>query len=244
MATCFFVNFYFRKSVNVALPAFLLLPCPMLAVVPLVTDDADLVELGRVQVNSGWQFNRADSADLNSIYLISVVGITPRSEFGTTFGYQWRDGIADTDGITDLTLETKWRLLGQAEDGFKLSTRFDVKLPTASARLSLGTGNVDADTFLIATCGHGKTSFDWDMGYLKVGASRAVFDTDQWFLGQAVRRQLNDHWTLIGETYATIPQGDAAAPLNFDFDGGTQYSAWEDFFHCSSDQPLATKVQI
>ncbi|HLX97017.1 MAG TPA: transporter [Verrucomicrobiae bacterium] len=208
----------------------LLLPvCPALAVVPLVTDDADPVELGHVQINSGWQFSRADTVDLNSLDLIPVMGITSRSEFGMIFGYQWRDGTAGADGITDLTLETKWRLWGKAGDNFKLSTRFDMKLPTASVRLGLGTGDPDADAFLIATCSRGKTSFDWNVGYIKMDASRAVFDADQWFLGQAFRQQWNDRWALIGETYAIIPQGAAGAPLNFDFDGGIQYSVSENF---------------
>lgn len=208
---------------------FLLPAGPALAVVPLATDDADPVEPGHVQANSGWQFSRTGSVALNTLYLIPVMGITSRSEFGTIFGYQWRDGATDADGLTDLTLETKWRLVGKAADNFKMSARFDLKLPAAPARRGLGSGDPDADAFLIATCCHGQTSLDWNVGYIKIDASHAAFNADQWFLGQAVRRQLNDHWCVIGETYGTIPQGDAGAAANFDFDAGVQYSLRDNF---------------
>jgi hypothetical protein len=45
-----------QKTVPVLLA--LLLPCEAWAVVPLVTDDADPVDYGRLQFNSGLQFSR------------------------------------------------------------------------------------------------------------------------------------------------------------------------------------------
>jgi hypothetical protein len=45
-----------QKTVPVLLA--LLLPCAAWAVVPLVTDDADPVDYGRLQFNSGLQFSR------------------------------------------------------------------------------------------------------------------------------------------------------------------------------------------
>jgi hypothetical protein len=206
--------------------AFLLLPCAAWAVAPLVTDDADPVEFGKVQLNSGWQFSRTGSVNLESFSINPVFGITSRSEFGATFGYQWRTeaGSANADGITDLTLETKSRLLGKAADPFKLSLRFDLKLPAASKHLGLGTGDTDADGFLIATRCWGKTSLDWNIGYTVVDISHAEFGDNRWFLGQAVRRQLNDKWTLIGETYATLSRSSSA-----NFNVGAQYSVRDDF---------------
>lgn len=81
-----------------------------LAVSPLVTDDADTVEPGHLQLNADWQFSRTASVSLHSIPVNPVFGISSRGELGATFGYQWRDGSgsvpkqADADGITDLTL--------------------------------------------------------------------------------------------------------------------------------------------
>jgi hypothetical protein len=208
----------------VVLVTFWISTCAALAVDPLVTDDADTVDSGLLQIVTGWQFNRADSIDLNGYYLNPTVGITTRGEFGTTFGYQWRDGADGADGIADLSFETKWRLLGNDDSAWRTSVRFDLKIPTASPASGLGTGTPDADVFLIVTYSHTNTSLDWDLGYIKNDTSHARFGADQWFLGQAVRQQLNDTWTLMGEAYVTISNSDAGVPLNLNFDGGIQYS--------------------
>jgi hypothetical protein len=56
-----------------------------------------------------------------------------------------------------------------------------------------------------------------------------VFGDDHWFLGQAVRHELNKHWTLIGETYALLPQGDKDASVNVHFNGGAQFNLRNNF---------------
>jgi hypothetical protein len=199
------------------------IPLSTFAVNPLITDDADPVGFGRLQINSGLQFSRAAGEKLFDYSANPVFGIAPRGEIGATFGYQWRNGISDkADGVTDLTLETKWRLLGKADDDFKLSARADLKLPTATDRNFLGTGEPDADLVLIATRTWGKTSLDWNLAYEAIDISRGDWRDDRWFLGQAVRQQLDDRWTLIGETYGTFSQGHGDA--NFNFDGGVQFN--------------------
>ncbi|MGA2028620.1 MAG: transporter [Verrucomicrobiota bacterium] len=207
----------------------LLLPCAALAVSPLVTDDADTVDFEHLQLNSGLQFSRTASAKLYDYSVNPVYGIASRGEFGATFGYDWRNGNGnDADGISDLILETKWRLIGTATNLFKLSARFDLKLPTASERLGLG-NEPDADIYLIATRNWGNTYLDWNIGYTAVDAAHNNFGDDRWFLGQAVRQQLNDRWTLIGDAYVTFSQGSPGAPANFNFDGGVQLNLRENF---------------
>jgi hypothetical protein len=206
----------------------LLIPFSTFAVEPLITDDADPVDLGHLELDAGWQFSRTASTKLYSAPVNLTYGIASRGELGMTFGYQWQNGNGnDADGITDLALETKWRFIGTATNRFKLSARFDLKLPTASARKSLGTGEPDADIFLIATRSWEKTSLDWNIGYKAVDAAHGNFNDDQWFLGQAVRRQLSGRWTLIGEAYGTFSQGNAGSPASFNFDGGVQFSLRE-----------------
>src|ERR1700733_9535645 len=208
----------------------LLLPCAALAVAPLVTDDADTVDFEHLQLNSGLQFSRAASAKLYDYSVNPVYGINSRGEFGATFGYQWKNGDGENaGGISDLILETKWRLIGTATNLFKLSARFDLKLPTASEQLGLGTGEPDADIFLIATRNWGNTYLDWNIGYTAVYAAHANFSADRWFLGPAVRRQLDNHWTFISDAYVTFPQGNAGTPANFNFEGGVQFNVRENF---------------
>src|ERR1035438_2750478 len=208
----------------------LLIPLSTFAVVPLVTDDADTVDFGHLQLNSDLQFSRAGSVKSYGYSANPVFGITSLSEFGVTFGYQWQNGDGnDANGISDLILETKWRLIRTATNLFKLSMRFDLKLPTASERLGLGTGEPDADIILIATRNWGNTYLDWNIGYTAVDTAHGNFNDDRWFFGQAVRPQLNERWTLIGDAYVTLPQGKAGTHANFNFQGGVQLNLRENF---------------
>jgi hypothetical protein len=91
MAARFYQPFAHNKSNRVKkaiLLTLLLSPCAAWAVVPLVTDDADPVDSGRLQFNSGLQFSRTASAKSCDYSVNPVLGITSRGEFGATFGYQ------------------------------------------------------------------------------------------------------------------------------------------------------------
>lgn len=201
-----------------------------LAVDPMTTDDADIVDFGQCEFITGWIFNRTHSVDLNSYYINPNVGIIPRVEAGLQFGYQWLDGKPATSGVSDTELDVKIGLLGKEDvTPFRLAVRFDADVPTASARLGLGTGEPYADAFLIGTYTVKKTSFDWNVGYTMVDAARDDFTGNEWFVGQAVRQELNDKWQILSEIYATIPQSSAGAPANLNFDVGPQYAFTENF---------------
>ena len=134
------------------------------AVSPLVVDDADTVEPGRLQLNAGWQVSRTASESLFSLPINPVLGLNSRAELGATFGYLWRRGATDADGISDLTIASKWHLWHTPDEKFKVTARFDLKVPTASENNGLGTGNWDTGVVLIATREWGRTSVDWNIG--------------------------------------------------------------------------------
>ena len=54
----------------------------LLAFSPLVTDDADTVEAGKLQLNCDFQFVRTGSTSLYSATINPVLGLTPRLELG------------------------------------------------------------------------------------------------------------------------------------------------------------------
>jgi hypothetical protein len=198
-----------------------------LAVSPLVTDDADTVEPAHLQLNAGWQFSRTASASLSSLPVNPVLGLNSYGELGATFGYQWSDGPTQADGITDLLISTKWRFWHGSDDTLRVSARFDLKAPTATADRGLGTGKTDGGIVLIATGSWGQTSLDWNIGYSFNDVSPGVFGDDNWFLGQAVRQELSEHWTLIGETFAVLPHTGEGGSANVHFNGGLQFSVRE-----------------
>lgn len=201
----------------------------LFAVIPLVTDDADTVDPGRLQLNAGWQLSRTGSVSLYSIPINPVLGLNSRGEVGLTFGYQWRGGSSEANSITDLTFATKWQLWQTPDEKFKMSARFDLKAPTASERDGLGTGNVDAGVVLIATRCWGPTCLDWNIGYAAIDFSSGVSRDDHWLLGQAVRYELNKRWTLISETFALLPQSNEGGSANVHCNAGAQFTVRENF---------------
>jgi hypothetical protein len=166
---------------------------------------------------------------LYTIPVNPVVGLNSRGELGATFGYQWRDGSPEANGLTDLTIATKWQLWQTPDEKFKISARFDLKVPTASENSGLGTGNMDTGVVLIATRSWGSTCIDWNIGYSAIDLSHSVFSDDHWFLGQAVRYELNKRWTVIGETFAVLPQSNEGGSANIHFSADPQLTVRENF---------------
>ena len=221
------------RGTSVALVVAALALCrPALAVVPLTIDDADAVDWGEYQLNAGWQLQHTQSADLHVLPVNPVVGIASRGELGATLGYAWRDGrgatrsMDDVDGITDLAIRTKWELGTPADDRLNLSIAVELDVPTGSAHRGLGTGHVDVGGVFIATRTWGSTSCDWNVGYLVVDAGGTSISDDSWLIGQAVRHQLDDRWTAIGEVYGVLPHTDGGDHTGF-FDGGLQLQVTE-----------------
>jgi hypothetical protein len=209
------------------------------AVSPLVTDDADTVEAGKLQLNCDFQVVRTSSTSLYLVPINPALGLTPRLELGAIFGYQWRDGSGsfptsdDADDLTDLTIAPKFRLWQGLEDKLKFSARMDLKLPIASDRDGLGTGNSDIGLVGIATYTIGKTSLDFNAGYYAVSISRADFDDDRWFVGQTIRQMLNEKWTLFAEVFAFLPNTRAGGHANWFFSGGPQWSVRDNVSFCA-----------
>jgi hypothetical protein len=203
------------------------------AVSPLVTDDADTVEAGKLQINNDFFVVRAASTSLYSISPNPVLGLFPRLELGAIFGYQWREGsgssraTSEAHGITDLTIAPKFRLWQGMDDQLKLTARMDLKLPTAPSSHALGTGDPDVGLVGIATFKAGKTSLDSNLGYYAIDSSRAEFDNDRWFVGEAVRHELNREWTVVAEAYGLLPNTRAGGYANWYFSGGLQSSLRE-----------------
>jgi hypothetical protein len=200
------------------------------AVSPLVTDDADTVPPGQLQINSDFTFTRTGSTTLYSVPINPVAGLLPSLELDAIFGYQWRQGpgptstTGDADSVTDLTIAPKFRL-GEALKGkLKFAARIDLKLPTASDEHGLGTGKVDTGSVGIATYTVGNTAFDFNVGYYAIDTAQTDFGNDRWFIGQTVRQTLNKNWNILAEAYAFLPNTGAGGQATFNFSGGPQWA--------------------
>lgn len=203
------------------------------AVSPLIVDDAGTVEARRLQLNAGWRFLRTPPVDLNATGVNPVLGVGARGEVGAAFGYEWRSGSglpaeAEADGVSDVLVSSKWRLW-EAKDGFQLGVRLDVKLPAASARNGLGTGDTDLGGVVVATRCWGRVCLDWNAGYVATNVSGGPVNDDVWFFGQAVRTELGGSWILLAEIYGLVPAGPGAPPSEVRYNGGPQLAVRENF---------------
>ena len=170
---------------------------------------------------------------MSSEQINPVLGLTPRVELGAILGYQWREGsgatptTSDADDITDLTIAPKFRLWQRPDDTLKFSARMDLKVPTASKRTGLGTGDPDVGLVGIATYKLGKTSFDSNLGYYAIDISRPNLDNDRWFIGEAIRHEVNEKWTIVAEAYGLLPNTSAGGHATWYFSAGPQWSVRE-----------------
>jgi hypothetical protein len=205
----------------------------LFAVSPLVTDDADTVEAGKLQLNCDFFFLRTSSTTLYSPSINPALGLNSRLEIGAIFGYQWRVDSGATarmrngDAVTDLTIGPKVRVWEGFDDKLKFSARADLKLPTASRRDGLGTGDPDFQLIGIATCKLGRTNLDFNVGYQAIDISRAEFADDRWFVGEALRQELSKKWTAFAEVYAVLPSTRAGGYATWFFSAGPQWTARE-----------------
>jgi len=197
------------------------------AVSPLVVDDAGTVSRGKLQLNAVWQLSAAPGSDLMLVPVNPVYGVSDRGEAGLLFGYIRRDlddsGAASADGASDVILSTKWKLW-EAGESLTLSGRLDVKLPAASPTKDLGSGHVDVGGVVLLTGCWGRTCIDWNVGYVAENVSHSDFGDDTWFLGQAVRYDLDGPLTLLAEIYGGLPNGDAAPPARAQYRVGAQFT--------------------
>jgi len=181
------------------------------AAYPLVVDDAGVHPPGE----SEWVFSAdalrtaaVESLDAN---FFLTAGLLPRLEGSLGFGYGWlRDrSPADAptrDGVLDLTLGLKAPIFLEDAAPIAFTLSATAKLPTASARLGLGTGFADWSMLAIATRSWATLSLDLNGGYTWTAVGRrAEHADDGWFAGAALRWQASERLLLFAETYAFLP---------------------------------------
>lgn len=193
-----------------------------------MTDDADPAELKGVELDSSWIFTRTGSVNLHQLIFSPVMGVIPNGEIGFDFGYQWRNGggreLGRAEGLSDLTLETKYRIWQSSDERFKLGVRLDLKLPTASNDNELGSGKPDSGILFLFTHRYDKLYLDTNIGYNIIDLSHQRSADDELFIGQAIRRELTSQWWLIGEAVANLPFSARESRSQFTFSAGALFT--------------------
>jgi hypothetical protein len=190
--------------------ALLAIVTPAQAGRPLVVDDVDPVEGGRVQLEAGGEWQTASRTDTVAAPLALTLGIGGWLEVGVGSGVVY---VSDPDasprraaGVGDVVLTAKMKLPA-APLGVELALAPALKLPTADDRRGLGSGEVDGGVTLIATT---KITEDiavhLNVGYTFIGRTPGADLRDVLFVGLAGEipaRILEDRLRLVGEVFAT-----------------------------------------
>ncbi len=195
---------------------------------PLLTNDAEPVEVGKLQVETGVGYVSEDSTNRFDVPLNFTLGVLPGVEAGVGFGGQFQDHdengeTAFEEGLSDLTLGVKWKLLEQKDAFFDQAISGSVKLPTADRDRGLGTGKVDYDlTYILTRQINDEVGALFNLGYTWLGDDE---DSDVVHYGPALTYQLTRKLQPVTELILETPVDGSGTSAGIN--GGFRYQLTE-----------------
>jgi hypothetical protein len=146
---------------------------------PLITDDTGTQGKGKfqIEVNSEFTYDKEREDGITTketggeAATILSYGITDNIDIVLGIPYQWvrvkEDGsvIAKEDGISDVSLEAKWRFY--EKEGLSLALKPGITLPTGDEDKGLGTGRITYSAFFITTKEIEPWVFHLNFGYIR-----------------------------------------------------------------------------
>jgi len=194
---------------------------------PLVTNDAEPLEEQKFQLEAGVAYVKEDSCKHFDAPLALTYGVMPAVEAGIGFGGQFEQRHAESgdtsyeEGLSDLTLGFKWKVLEQDKAFFDQAISGAVKLPSADEDEDLGSGNVDYDLTYIMTRQLG----DHTTALLNVGYTWLGGDSDVFHYSTALVYQLTDTLQPVGELLFETPVDGGKTSVGLS--GGLRYQLLE-----------------
>ena len=202
---------------------------------PLVTDDADPVEQGRVEVEFAIELETSTNAYTLTAPFSFGFGITDWLEVSIKPNALYVDDQEASPrrvaGVGDLVLEAKARLPFRPF-ALDLALVPSLKIPTADEDRGLGTGKVDGGAVFVITKAFTESrKIDFNVGYTATGKTSEVKLQDVLFIGLAVESTIpglaEEHLQFVAEVFGTTKEeedgrGDIQGRL------GIRYLAVED----------------
>jgi len=143
----------------------LLSAAPVFGAHPLITDDTGTQGKGKIQIelNNEFAWNRTDAGgtelkeNTGETALTLSYGLTETIDVvaGIPFGWYTLEEngttLGDECGIGDMSLEIKWRIYENEENGLGFAVKPGISIPTGNERKGFGSGEVSPGLTLIAT---------------------------------------------------------------------------------------------
>lgn len=146
-----------------------------LAAHPLVTDDTGTQGKGKFQleVNGGYGHNTDDEGIITKTAQVAATltyGISDPIDIILSLPYEHTrieasQGLTKGNGISDMSLEMKWRFY--EKDGLSFALKPGVTFPTGDEEKGLGSGRVASHLFFIATKEIKPWAFHLNLGYMR-----------------------------------------------------------------------------
>lgn len=145
---------------------------------PLITDDTGTQGKGKfaLEINSEFSSDKETEDEITTketggeVASIVSYGLTDTTDVVLGLPYQWvkmqedEDTAVDEDGISDMSLEIKWRFY--EKDGLSIALKPGITLPTGDEDKGLGNGKASYSLMLITTEEIGAWAFHLNLGYM------------------------------------------------------------------------------
>lgn len=227
------------KGVFVAATLLAIQALPANAMHPLITDDTGVQGKGKTQLEVNGEYNydkeRLDGVSVKEkewqLGATLSYGITNEIDLVLTTPYRWTKGeengltTARENGLSDATLEAKWRFW--EHEGSSLAIKPGIILPTGDEDKGLGAGKVGYSLFLIGTQEMKPFTFHANLGY-KRSENCLNEREDIWHASIAAEWEVMENLKLVANTgIETNPERDSNTDPAFLL-GGVVYSVNED----------------
>ena len=215
-----------------------LLPCAAGAAPPYVTDDADTVDPGHVEIYAGGEYIHTSGGMAGNILGVEAnVGVARWAEAGVLVPLAFeRERPATHVGLGDVELDTKLRLVDGGAHGFSVAVQPTLGLPAGASGRDLGSGHVHGFLPVWGSQEFGRWTLFGGAGLaLNPGAGHR-----DWVLaGLGATYRLTEAVTLGGEAYAsTADRVGGAADAGFNLGATWQTGRhWRLFLSAGRDLP-------
>jgi hypothetical protein len=176
---------------------------------PLITDDAGTQGKGKfqIEINGQYDFDKdtvngvSTESSGGQLATILSYGFMENADLVLSLPYQWSkdkvDGVAiyDEHGISDMTLEVKWRFF--EKDGFSLALKPGVRFPTGDADRGLGAGRMGYQAFFIGSKEATPWAFHMNIGYIG-NESKEDEEKNIWHASLAATYEIVKNLKLVG----------------------------------------------
>jgi hypothetical protein len=184
-------------------------PIAVYAAHPLITDDTGTQGKGKFQVELNGEVTYDKETDLagttretgGEISGIVSYGIIDTVDIVLGIPYQWtkvkEEGvtISDEDGLSDISLEGKWRFYEKG--GLSFAVKPGITLPTGNEKRGLGAGRMTYGMFVIATKQVEPLAFHLNLGYTR-NENKVEERKDIWHVSLASEVEIVKNLKAVG----------------------------------------------